>query len=324
MASQNQDRLRTHFASAPESTHNDRWDDLWKEGTFLPWDRGHANPALIDLLQHPDSPPTSPNTNPTPGAPPLDSSSSCVRYLPSAVDSNKTRRRVLIPGCGKGYDIALFAAHGYDAYGLEVSSHAADAAKRYISGIVEGVEGEDKDWKGPLEGEYSAALSQHEAGCGSMEVLLGDYFSDEWLKDVEGWSEDEGFDIIYDNTFLCALPPSLRPQWAARTVSLLRRPKNSNDEGTLICLEFPTHKPASSGGPPWSLPPIVHAELLKQPGQDISYGDKGVVTETSRPEAKDGLARVAHYTPQRTHTVGVVNGIVRDCVSIWRHKSAIS
>lgn len=92
----------------------------------------------------------------------------------------------------------------------------------------------------------------------------------------------------------------------------------------LICLEFPTHKPASSGGPPWSLPPTVHAELLKQPGEEISYDDKEVVIKTDKPEAENALVKVAHYTPRRTHTVGVVNGIVRDCVSLWRHKSEIS
>ena len=199
MASQNQDRLRTHFAGAPEFAHNNRWDDLWKEGTFLPWDRGYANPALIDLLQHPDNPPTSPNTNPTPGTPPPNASLGDL-YLPSAIKSDKTRRRVLIPGCGKGYDVALFAAHGYDAYGLEVSSHAADAAKQYIYEIAKERKEENKDKEGPLEGEYSAALSRHEAGYGSMKILLGDYFSDEWLKEVEGWSDGEGFDIIYDNT----------------------------------------------------------------------------------------------------------------------------
>lgn len=91
----------------------------------------------------------------------------------------------------------------------------------------------------------------------------------------------------------------------------------------LICLEFPTHKPATSGGPPWSLPPTVHAELLKRPGEEISY-DKGVVVKTDRPEGEDALVKVAHYTPKRTHNVGVVQGIVRDCVSMWRHKSDVS
>jgi protein-L-isoaspartate O-methyltransferase len=98
------------------------------------------------------------------------------------------RRRVLVPGCGKGYDVALFAAHGYDAYGLEVSSHAADAARKYL----------EEPGKGPLEGEY--AVRDEKVGKGAMKVVCGDYFEDGWLGDVEGWEGNEGFDIIYDNT----------------------------------------------------------------------------------------------------------------------------
>jgi protein-L-isoaspartate O-methyltransferase len=94
----------------------------------------------------------------------------------------------LIPGCGKGYDVALFAAHGYDAYGLEVSTHAAEAAKKYLQ----------DPGKGPLEGEYT--LRDEKVGKGKMEVVVGDYFEDGWLSDVKGWKGDEGFDIIYDIT----------------------------------------------------------------------------------------------------------------------------
>jgi hypothetical protein len=115
--------------------------------------------------------------------------------------------------------------------------------------------------------------------------------------------------------FLCALPPSLRPRWAARMSQLL------SPTGILICLEFPTHKPASSGGPPWSLPPTVHLELLKRPGEDIQYNDEGVVVATTREEAGNALVRAAHWTPKRTHDVAVIKGVVRDCVSVWRHKS---
>jgi hypothetical protein len=93
-------------------------------------------------------------------------------------------------------------------------------------------------------------------------------------------------------------------------------------DGILICLEFPTHKPASSGGPPWSLPPTVHQELLKRPGEDISYDDAGVVVRTEREESDTALVRVAHWTPKRTHDVAVIKGVVRDCVSVWRHKAA--
>lgn len=231
----------------------------------------------------------------------------------------------MIPGCGKGYDVVLFAAHGYDAYGLEVSSHAADAARKYL----------EDPGKGPVQGEY--AVRDEKVGKGAMKVVSGDYFDDAWLKDVEGWDGDEGFDIIYDNTvsvsyqrrhctdilqFLCALPPTLRPKWASRTASLLRHPSTNStlSGGVLICLEFPTHKPVSSGGPPWSLPPLVHAELLKRPGQDIQYNDQGVVKKTDAEETDHALVKIAHYTPRRTHDVGVIKGLVRDCVSMWRHK----
>jgi hypothetical protein len=105
--------------------------------------------------------------------------------------------------------------------------------------------------------------------------------------------------------------------------TLLRRPTSDtlSTGGVLICLEFPTHKPATSGGPPWSLPPLVHSELLRRPGEDISYDDQGVVAKTDREEADNALIKIAHYTPRRTDKVGVVQGIVRDCVSMWRHKA---
>lgn len=119
---------------------------------------------------------------------------------------------------------------------------------------------------------------------------------------------------LIDSQFLCALPPALRPQWARRVSELLA------PGGVLICLEFPTHKPASSGGPPWSLPPTVHAELLKRPGEEISYDEAGVVVATEREAGEGALERVAHYVPSRTHDVGVVKGVVRDCVSVWRHR----
>jgi SAM-dependent methyltransferase len=188
MATQNQDRLRSLFAAAPDTEHSNRWDDLWKDSTFLPWDRGHANPALIDLLQERGRPLSSPDPNPSLGAPPPNSESAGYASLAGPLKDDGKRRRVLVPGCGRGYDVALFAAHGYDAYGLEVSSHAADAARKYLQ----------EPGEGPLEGEY--AVRDGKLGKGVMKVVCGDYFEDGWLGDVEGWEGDQGFDIIYDNT----------------------------------------------------------------------------------------------------------------------------
>lgn len=238
MATQNQDRLRTHFASAPDNTHAARWDDLWKEGTFIPWDRGYANPALIDLLSHRTSPPTSSDPNPTPASPQPGSANLTGIELPAAVGKDGKRRRVLIPGCGKGYDVVLFASHGYDAYGLEVSAHAAEAARKYI----EEVRGDGEASKGPLEGEYSTAGKSHSHGSGTAKIILGDYFSDEWFTEVQGWKDGEGFDVVYDNTVSLerCFSSYLRSETYVGTVPLCSSADAPPSMGCSNCLTAPT------------------------------------------------------------------------------------
>jgi SAM-dependent methyltransferase len=178
MASQNQDRLAAHFLSHEVSTHPNRWDSLWKAGDFLPWDRGCANPALIDLLLHPST--TIPDT------PDAVASESASFILDAPKTLEGTRKRVLVPGCGKGYDVALFAAAGYDAYGLEVSEKAAQVAKEWLA---------SEEAKEGKEGEYK--VRDESVGRGKTEVLQGDFFDDAWFADAGGKGE---FDVIYDNT----------------------------------------------------------------------------------------------------------------------------
>jgi SAM-dependent methyltransferase len=191
MASQNQDKLREHFQALPEASHGQGWDALWADASFLPWDRGNTNPALIDLLTSQVlhcPPPVSPVPNPSLSAP--EDVFSGGLQLPGPIKPDGRRARVLIPGCGKGYDVALFAAHGYDAFGLEISEHAARAAFVYLGNVGEG----------PLEGEYAAANATRGIDRGKMACLLGDFFSDDWRQVESG----EGYDIIYDITVLPA------------------------------------------------------------------------------------------------------------------------
>ncbi|KAF2475570.1 S-adenosyl-L-methionine-dependent methyltransferase [Lindgomyces ingoldianus] len=276
-ASQNQDRLRAHFANHEASAHPSRWDDLWKEGTFLPWDRGLANPALIDALRE-----------------------KCeLLGAPTSTDGNGERKRALVPGCGKGYDVALLAAAGYDAYGIEISESAAGVCREWLREPGEGKEGEYKVW-------------DEKVGKGKMKCVLGDFFEDAWVEEAGGLRE--GFDLIYDNTFLCALPPSLRAAWALRMSRLLA------PTGVLICLEFPTHKPPTSGGPPWAVTSGVYVELFKRPGEEINYDDAGKLVPQDKEESDTALVRAGYWKPARTHQVGIVNGEVKDCVSVWKHK----
>jgi hypothetical protein len=106
----------------------------------------------------------------------------------------------------------------------------------------------------------------------------------------------------------------MRPKWAKRMAQLLA------PNGILICLEFPTHKPASSGGPPFSLPSLVHEELFRYPGAEIMYDSGGKVVATGRAVSDKALVKVAHWKPERTYKVGIVNGEVTDRVSVWKHK----
>lgn len=158
---QNQDRLKTFFDGHADSAHPSRWDDLWKAGDFLPWDRGFVNPALIDTL----------NSQP--------------EWLGPPTNADGSRKRALVPGCGKGYDLALLAGHGYDAYGIEVSENAANIAQEWLKDPGEGKEGEYK-------------IKDEKVGKGHAKALLGDFFQDGWTKEAGGIGE--GFDLIYDCT----------------------------------------------------------------------------------------------------------------------------
>jgi len=256
------ERLRQHFSSGNTPQ---RWDDLWAAGTFLPWDRGTPNPALIDVLE---------TRKDLLGEPLVDG----------------RRKKVLIPGCGKGYDVYLFAACGYDAVGLEGSKHALEACEGF---------------RGEVEGKEEYSVRDEKVGRGTVKFVEGDFFKSEW----EGGVVDGGFDVIYDYTFLCALPPSLRAAWSLRMSTLLA------PSGNLVCLEFPTYKEPSTGGPPWALPSEVYEMLLPWPGQEPKYNDEGYIIKEPREPDSKGLVRVAHWQPERTHEVGKGT----DWVGVWQH-----
>ena len=107
--------------------------------------------------------------------------------------------RALVPGCGRGYAVKALAELGYSqAVGLELSAKAVQIAQ------------ED---------------SPHPAA----KYLEGDFF-----KTSPDRLGGEAFDLIFDSTFLCAIPPTLREQWASQMVSLLK-----NDGGLLAMNVFP-------------------------------------------------------------------------------------
>ena len=146
--------LQQHFATG-STGDTSRWAELWKT-KFTPWDRGMPNPALHDLLRGRK-----------------DIIGSCWQET----GGGRRRKKALVPGCGRGYDVLLLASFGYDAYGLEIEEAAIEQCKE--------VQKRDGD-------KYQ--VQDGVDGAGAVEYLLADFFDVGWSKGIDG------FDLIYDYT----------------------------------------------------------------------------------------------------------------------------
>jgi SAM-dependent methyltransferase len=195
---------------------NNSWDDLWKQG-LTPWDLGRPTPLLIEeLKQHP-------------------------------IVANASSLRTLVPGCGSGYDIATLVQH-HEALvtkhsltesvviGLDISPTSHDRATQVVKAIDKGNSRTRVELKcGDFfqnETDWKTVYTSHDNG--------GDWVSPRLQEDCK-------FDFIFDYTFFCALPPSLRRKWG-ETMSSLLRP----DTGRLFTIIFPILPGEDrSKGPPY-------------------------------------------------------------------------
>jgi SAM-dependent methyltransferase len=91
-------------------------------------------------------------------------------------------QRVLIPGCGSGYEVRAFAEAGFEVFAIDFAPAAVERAR----GIL-----------GPLAGL----------------VRSGDFFD---------FEPGAPFDLVYERAFLCALPRRIWPRYAPRVAELLR------------------------------------------------------------------------------------------------------
>jgi len=160
--SQEQGRLQNHFTSSSNNTAS--WDALWKDN-FSPWDRGQPGPALFQLL---------------------DERKDLVgEAWTRDFSGNKRRKRALVPGCGRGYDVLLFASYGYDAWGLDGSDTAIEEARKVTENTFASVE------------ERPGAHGKGEVG-----FVVGDFYTTEWQPKT-GYAQGNKFDLIYDYTVRC-------------------------------------------------------------------------------------------------------------------------
>ncbi|KAL8699801.1 MAG: hypothetical protein Q9224_001254 [Gallowayella concinna] len=168
-------RLRSHF-NGPESTHPDRWAQLWEAGDFLPWDRGGPNPALIDLLN--------------------EKRAIIGDYFVEDASASKRRKTALVPGCGRGYDVLLLANHGYDAYGLEVSEKAVERC-----------------YEEKKVNEHKYMRKGHSNNAGTSTFIKGDFFDTQWVHAVPGGKFDLIYDYTGKNSRTTRLVMS---KWEAK------------------------------------------------------------------------------------------------------------
>jgi SAM-dependent methyltransferase len=134
-------------------------------------------------------------------------------------------KRVFVPGCGRGYDLVTFVQSGaMAAVGLELAPTAVASAQAYLDTALSG------------DARSKASVAQ------------GDFFR---------WSDAEhgAFDAGYDYTFLVALSPEMRPDWAQAWARMLR------PGGVLATLIFPVD-PERESGPPWPVTPDLYKGLL--------------------------------------------------------------
>jgi SAM-dependent methyltransferase len=155
--------------------------------------------------------------------------------------------RALVPGCGRGYDVGALSARDRFAIGMDMSPTGVAAAREYLEGAVE-------------EGRATA---------GAFEVVCGDFFKEA--------PPPASIDFVYDYTFLCALPPSRRAEWAAQMAALVK------PGGLLLTLQFPlgaygTTHPAGAPldytkGPPFLLSKQLYLDLLPPAGFAFVEGE---------------------------------------------------
>ena len=160
-------------------------------------------------------------------------------------------RRALVPGAGRGYDLELLVRNGAASVtGLEISPSAVAAASAYLDG----------------------ALQEEEGARAKAAVVEADFFAY-----APTGADAEGFDLVYDYTFFCALEPGQRDAWAARMGRLVK------PGGNLVTLMFPLDGDRA-GGPPFSvskadyldrLEPLFAVEAVEDVPAAASHPERG-------------------------------------------------
>jgi hypothetical protein len=164
--------------------------------------------------------------------------------------------RALVPGCGSGYDVLTLATDDRHVLGLDL----AEGARRRFSS---------------LRDEYGVPSDQ-------ADVRTGNFFE---------FTPETQFDLVWDYTFLCAIEPEMRDQWAAKMHELI------SPAGELVTLIFPIRTldalpEPDADGPPYPMHPELVSDLLQGRFENIALDP----VETSH-EGREGMEWLGRWRP---------------------------
>ena len=140
------------------------------------------------------------------------SSPALIQWLKQA--AIKTGDRVLVPGCGRGHEVITLAQHGVWVTAIDIAPSATEYLQQQLK-----------------------ALPEHTRQY--VNVILGDLFA---------FQSSKYFDVIYEQTCLCAIESSQRSDYA-KCLQQWLKPK-----GLLLAQFMQT---SVEGGPPF------HCDLLQ-------------------------------------------------------------
>ena len=125
------------------------WDEMYQKGEVF-WDKGVPAPPMKQYLER-----------------------------------QKVRGRALVPGCGRGHEVALAVKHGLDATGLDIAPTGIAEARAQYPHLAE-------------------------------RFVTGDFFDPP--QEMRGV-----FDVVLEHTCMSALPPTLRADYRRGIDLTLRR-----------------------------------------------------------------------------------------------------
>jgi thiopurine S-methyltransferase len=171
---------------------------------------------------------------------------------------------VLVPLCGKSLDLLWLAGRGHRVLGVELSGLAVEAffAENGLIPVV--------DDMGPFR-RYSAE---------EIVLLAGDFFA---LEPAQVASVG----AVYDRASLIALPPGMRPAYAARLTALLPAGVRS----LLITLDYDQ---SAMDGPPFSVGPGEVAALFGDHFDIDPIGEHDVLGDSPKFAAR-GVDRLGEH-----------------------------